>query len=80
MSYRIGVKINKPGNGWVFNEVFLKTRTEAVEYAIDLFSRWTSLLNVDVIEAEDPVNARYENHRIIFLEHEDIQTEPEDEQ
>ena len=78
MSYKIGVRtLGDPD--FVFNELYFASEQEANLYRIDLFSRWTALIDTKIVESLEPVNVQWENGVLKFIGHEDIPLKPEDE-
>ena len=70
MSFRVGVKsIGDPD--WVFNKLQFATEDEADGYRIALFTRWDALIDAKVFEATEPVNVRWTDGRVVFLQDEE---------
>jgi hypothetical protein len=44
---------------WTGNKLVFATKTEALDYAADLFGRWTSVRETRVVETIKPVNAAW---------------------
>lgn len=78
MSYRVGVRTSQDTN-FVFNQLIFATETEANDYRIDLFSRWTALVDAKIFESLEPVNVQWKEGSLIFLDDPDIPLKPEDE-
>lgn len=78
MTYRIGVKTTKDRN-WVHNDLVFNTKEEADAYRIDLFSRWTALVDAKVFDWAAPANARWVDGQLQILDDPDIHITPEDE-
>jgi hypothetical protein len=46
---------------WYDNALRFATKDEAIDYARDLFQRWTSTRSWRAAESDEPVNAVFEN-------------------
>jgi len=44
---------------WTGNKLVFATKTEALDYAADLFGRWTSVRETRVVETDKPVSAAW---------------------
>jgi hypothetical protein len=77
MTFRIGVR-TKLDPDFVFNQLVFADEHEADGYRVDLFSRWTALVDARVFETEAAANVRWINGKLLLI---DTKTaaEPEDE-
>jgi len=66
MSYAPQVIADSTG-AWVGNGLRFATYEEAESNVNDLMMRWYAVQAVRVIESEDPVNYRYENHSLVAV-------------
>jgi hypothetical protein len=55
-------------NGWYPNACRFATEEEAVDYAFNLFKRWSQPTDWRAVECNDPVNYVYENGQARALE------------
>jgi hypothetical protein len=51
-------------NKWTGNALRFATEQEATKWVIDLSWRWTAVTDTRVVESEDPVNYKIENHTL----------------
>jgi hypothetical protein len=71
MNYKVGIKTLQDA-GWVFNGLVFETEKEANDYRIELFTRWTSLIDSRIFETDEPANVRLENYHIVYIDSPDI--------
>lgn len=58
MSYKVEVRTGVDPK-WYTNSVRLATEEEALDYGQDLVYRWTAVMDMRVVESQDPVNYRW---------------------
>lgn len=58
MSWKVEVKVGTDKT-WYSNQLRFKTRDEAVLYSLDIYERWTLVVETRVAESQDPVNYRF---------------------
>jgi len=61
MSYKPEV-IADQTNTWCGNALRFQTKEEAEQYVADLASRWFAVRSTRVVESDEPVNYRINNH------------------
>lgn len=66
MSYRPMMQTDT--NEFSGNALRFATREEAEAYAQDLYSRWTMAVGWKVEESDDPVNYRWEDGALVYLD------------
>jgi hypothetical protein len=66
MSWKSEVQTDDTGK-WYSNALRFATREEADAQVSDLKARWTSVMESRTVESSDPVNYRYENHKLIAV-------------
>ena len=64
MSFKPEVIADASGK-WVGNALRFATAEEASAYATHLMMRWFAVRDTRVVECDDPVNYRYEDHKLI---------------
>lgn len=64
VSYAPEVQTDSTGK-WYGNALRFPTREEAEANVLDLSMRWFAVRDTRVVESADPVNYRYEGHRLV---------------
>jgi len=67
MSFKVEVIADSSGK-WTGNAIRLPDSKQAIEYGNDLFSRWTAVSEMRVVESEDPVNYLWLDGRLVSVE------------
>jgi hypothetical protein len=64
MSFKPEVQTDSTGK-WYGNALRFATREEAYQQVTDLAGRWTSVLDIRVVEDGNPVNYAYVDHKLV---------------
>ena len=67
MSYAAEVEVLGEEGTWHGNGIRLATGAEAEQYARDLHSRWTLVLQHRVVPSNDAVNYSFHNYKLVAL-------------
>lgn len=70
-NYKVGIKTSRDPD-WLFNGLVFASDQDADAYRVELFSRWTSLVESKIFETEEPANVKLDNNKLVFLENLDI--------
>lgn len=71
MTYKVAVKTTDDID-WVFNGLVFAKERDADDYRMELFSKWTALVDAKVFRSYEYPNVRWQDGRLIFIENEDI--------